>query len=88
MNVGWMKFPSHFSPKISSINFPFPMVSSTAIPMPRAASKISCSVFPEMSKPVYFMIASVIVTLAYGALKLTLCSPKVTSEVPFTSLAQ
>ena len=64
------------------------MVSSTAIFIDIAAALISSSVFPVMSKPVKCLIESVIVTLAYGALKLILWSPKVASEVPFTAIAQ
>ena len=79
-----MKFPSHFSPKISSMSFPLPIVSFTSIPIDFAKSNNSCSDFPVISKPVNFRIASVIETLGYGALKSISCSPKVALVVPFT----
>ena len=64
------------------------MVASTSIPISLAASKSSLSDFPVISKPVKCFIESAMVTLAYGALKSTSCSPKVVFVVPFTAIAQ
>ena len=64
------------------------MVAFTSMCIDFAASLISSSVFPVMSKPVKCLIESAMVILAYGALKSILCSPNVASEVPFTAIAQ
>ncbi len=85
MNVGWMYFPSAFSPKISSMSFPLPMVSSTSMPMERAAARSSSSDFPSMSKPVWSRMAWRIVTRGNGARNDIRLSPTFTSSVPLTS---
>ncbi len=59
MNVGWMKLPSHFSPKISSKSLALPMLSSVSMccalqnainslsPIPLTSVPVKCSMAPK-----------------------------------------
>ena len=63
------------------------MEGSVSIPFPRQNSRSSSSLLPVMSNPVFSRIASVMVTLRYGALKSISLSPTITLVEPFTSMA-
>ncbi len=68
------------------MSFPLPIVSSTSMPIPRAASRSWSSSLPSMSNPVCSRIASRMVTRRKGALKLISLSPTLTVSVPLTSM--
>ena len=86
MNVGCMKLPSQNSPKSSSMSFPLPMVSSTSISFDRQKARISSSVLPSQSKPVFSLIASRMGRRRYGALKLMTLPSISASGLPLTAM--